>query len=75
MDPEIISEVQLVKDENECHSIQVLEGSDNLTMMLIAGGLIECVADVYELPSHEIAAIIVSTLKDKRESDRNKLTE
>ena len=73
MEPEIISEVQLVKDENECHSIQVLEGTDNLTMMLIAGMLIECVAVDYELPSHEIAAIIVSTLKDKRESDKDKL--
>ena len=42
-------------------------------MMLIAGMLIECVADDYEVPSQEIAAIIVSTLKDKRESDKNKL--
>ena len=42
-------------------------------MMLIAGMLIECVADDYEIPAQEIAAIIVSTLKDKRESDKNKL--
>ena len=75
MEPEIISEVQLVKDENECHSIQVLEGTDNLTMMLIAGMLIEGVADDYEVPAQEIAAIIVSTLRDKRESDKNKLNE
>ena len=73
MEPEIISEVQLVKDENECHPIQVLGGTDNLTMMLIAGMLIEGVADDYEIPAQEIAAIIVSTLKDKRESDKNKL--